>query len=91
MAVAALTREYPDLTVAGVIAAEKAEILEIGWAPSPAHADCAHLLAIAAMVKPLYNAHGDLPLQQAVKLIMESDHRHANDLAAALESAAAKP
>lgn len=86
LAVAALMREYPELTVSGVIAAEKAEILEMGWAPSSQHSDCAYLLAIAAMVKPFYSTHGDLPLHQAMRLFVESELPHAREFAAALES-----
>ena len=84
-AIVALIREYPELTIESVIAAESAEILEMGWSPSSRHRDCAYLLSIAELLKPILDDHGNLTLEQAFRRFVESGHQEAGQILAVLE------
>ena len=64
-AVVALTGAYPGLTIDSLLAAERVELLELGWTPSPVRRDCAHLVTIAALLAPVGRAHGNLPVVEA--------------------------
>ena len=85
-ATVALLREYPDLTVGTILAAEHAEIIEIGWSPSSKHRDCAYLVSMAEFLRPIGNKNGDLSITEAFEIFAKSDHAHANEIAKALEA-----
>ena len=87
-AAAALTREWPHLTVNSLLAVERAEIVELGWCPSRGHRDCAYIVTMAALLRPICAAHGDdLPIGQALRLLVDSGHRRAGEIAEGLEMA----
>jgi len=83
-AVVALTGAYPALTIDSLLAAERAEILELGWAPSPAHRDCGHLVTIAALLAPVGRAHGNLPVVEAFHRLAQTGHARARAVTEAL-------
>jgi len=85
-AAAALTRVFPKLTIQGLLAAERIEVQELGWAPGAEHRDTSYLLCIAALLQPIAEAYGDLPLQQAFRLLTASDGAFAGAIAAALDA-----
>ena len=84
-ATVALLREYPDLSVGTLLAAERAEIIEIGWSPSSKHRDCAYLVSMAEFLRPIGDKNGDLSVREAFEIFAESEHTHANEIAKALE------
>lgn len=83
-AAVALAREYPELSISDLLAAERAEVLELGWDPTAAHRDCAYLVTMVAMLRPMIGEHGDLPLAEAFRILIESGHREAREIADAL-------
>jgi hypothetical protein len=85
-AVVALLDTYPDITIGNLLAAETAEFFELGWEPTPAHRDCAYLVAILEILRPVGRMHGDLPLVQAFRLLAESGDCGNPDIAAALSA-----
>jgi hypothetical protein len=82
----ALLREYPDLSVGTILAAEQAEIIEVGWAPSSRHRDSAYLVSMAEFLRPIGEKHGDILIREAFEIFAKSDHAHANEIARALEA-----
>ena len=83
-AVVALTGAYPGLTIDSLLAAERVELLELGWTPSPVRRDCAHLVTIAALLAPVGRAHGNLPVVEAFHRLAQTGHARARAVTEAL-------
>ena len=60
---------FPALTIGGLLAAERAELLDLSWTPGPSHRDSGYLVEMAHMLRPVMAEHGDLPLREALALI----------------------
>ena len=87
-ALVALTREFPALTVEDLIAAERTEIVDLGWVPSSRHRDCSHLLTMAEMLRPVAGEHRGLTVANAFKLLVDRGHCQNREIAKALSSTA---
>jgi hypothetical protein len=85
-AVMVLASEYPDLTLCSLLAVETAEVVELGWGPTAAHRDCSYLTTLAAILQPVGREHGDIPVIEACRLLMENGHDGADEIASALEA-----
>lgn len=83
-AVATLAREFPTLTIDSLLALETAEVVELGWEPSAAHRDCSYLLTLLAMLQPISREHGDLPLTDALRILVDSGHDQSAEIAGVL-------
>ena len=83
-AVSNLLDECPDLTIDDLLAAERAEVIELGWGPSPSHRDCSYLVSMAALLRPIGREHGNLPLPQAFGHFAKSGHHLAGEIADAV-------
>lgn len=89
-AAAALARAFPELTIDGLIAVEKAEVMDLGWSPDAAHRDTTYLVSLAALLKPVARRHGDMPLDRAFLLLEESNRSLAGAIAAAMAATSAR-
>jgi hypothetical protein len=85
-AVVGLLQAFPDLTVEGLFAAERAEVMDLGWEPDRLHRDTSYLISMVGMLAPIARRHGDLPLGQAFRLIAASGHQNAGEIGAALNA-----
>lgn len=84
-AVIALARAYPDMTTGTLVAVETAELVDLGWGPTAAHRDVTYLMAMVAMLRPVCERKGDVPLTEAFRMLADSGQHEAMEIAAALD------
>ena len=80
-----LVNDYSNLSVGLLIAAERAEIVEMGWSPSSHHSDCSHLVSLAALLRPIAEQKGDISVAEAFKVLVESEDPQAEEIARVLK------
>ena len=80
-----LVRNLPDLPLETLFSAERAEILEAGWSPSRHHRDCAHLVSLTEILRPLAQENGSLSIAEAFAILRDSKNPHAREFARALD------
>ena len=80
-----LLTDYPNLSVELLIAAERAEIVEMGWSPSSRHSDCSHLVSLAALLRPMAERKGDISVTDAFTVLVESGDPQAEEIARILK------
>ena len=83
-AAVALARACPYMTIESLLAVERAEVVELGWAPSSAHRDCSYLVTMAALLRPISRTYGDMPVERALRLFADSAHDRAGEIAEAV-------
>lgn len=67
--IAAVVQTYPDLTIEDLFSVAHTELVELGWQPDAAHPDCAFLIGLVSLLRPVYAESGDRPLAEALKQI----------------------
>lgn len=84
-AMVALVKEFPDLGLEALFAAERAEVVEIGWSPSSRHRDCSHLVALTEILRPIASQNANLSIVDAFKSLIGTNHPHEKEIAKALK------
>ena len=64
--ISAMLAEYPAFRISDLMSVACAELVELGWAPDEMHPDCAYLLGLVSILRPIYAEHGDQQLADAV-------------------------